>query len=289
MVTHRFSSADHTPLCADFYEPDPVAGQGQPRGTIVVVHGYCEHRGRYQRTAQDLARQGYRVIVGDLRGHGEAGGQRAHVDRFEEYLDDTVALLAQAARHAQGGPPPFLLGHSMGGLVALRYVQERAREGDLQGLILSSPLLGIKVQVPAWKRLLGQAASLTLPGLSLPNDLDPALLSHDPEIGRAYATDPLVSHVATARWFTEAQLAQLQALRRAPGVRLPVLLLQAGDDRIVDQAASQALFERLGGKDKVFTLYPGLFHEIFNEVERDRVLADVVSWLHAHQSAPSPP
>lgn len=287
MVTHRFSSADHTPLCADFYEPE--AGDS-PEGTIVLIHGYCEHRGRYQRTAQDLAQKGYRVVVGDLRGHGEAGGQRAHVTRFSEYLDDTAAILAQAARHARPvgeGMPPFLLGHSMGGLIALRYLQERAREGDLRGLILSSPFLGIKVQVPAWKRLLGQAASRAVPGLSLPNDLDPALLSHDPEIGRAYATDPLVSHIATARWFTEAQLAQAQALRRAPGVRLPVLLLQAGDDRIVDQAASQALFDRLGGKDKVFTLYPGLFHEIFNEVERDRVLADVVSWLHAHRGGPS--
>lgn len=271
MITHRFFSSDRTQLCADVYEPE-----GPSAGFILLVHGYCEHRGRYRTTASDLARAGYRVATVDLRGHGESGGARAHVLRFDEYLEDVDAALASCA----AGEKPILLGHSMGGLVSLRYALERP--GALRALALSSPFVGLAAPVPEWKKLLGRVASRLYPGLTLPNEIRPEELSSDLAVGRAYMADPLVPKVATARWFTEAMAAQELVRRRAGELRLPVHLQHGAADHIADPRASEAVFQRLGSDDKQLKLYPGLRHEIFNEVERDRVIAELVTWLKAH-------
>jgi alpha-beta hydrolase superfamily lysophospholipase len=164
--------------------------------------------------------------------------------------------------------------------VAMRYALERPEA--VRALALSSPFLGIKVQVPGWKSALGRLASRVYPGLSIPGEIDPALLSHDAAVGRAYAADALVPKVATARWYTEAVAAQAEVRARAPELRVPLLLLHGADDRIADPAASQAVFDRIGGSDKTLTMYPGLYHEIFNEIERGRVIQDLVTWLKAH-------
>ncbi|MCS6912783.1 MAG: alpha/beta hydrolase [Myxococcales bacterium] len=275
MTIRRYFSSDRTPLCADLYEPDPPV-LGSPPPQICVVHGYCDHRGRYRDMASRLQQAGYRVLVPDLRGHGEAGGARAHVVRFGDYLEDLHATLTTCAE--QGAM--FLLGHSMGGLVVLLYALDRPER--VRGLALSSPLFGLKVKVPVWKKALGRIASRIHPALALPNELDPADLSHDPAVGQAYASDPLVSRIATARWFTEMMAAQAAARRRVRSLRTPLLLMHGGDDRIADPVASQALFDRVGERDKVLLIYPGLYHEIFNERDRDMVIQDLVSWLNAH-------
>ena len=264
---------------------DPTAAAPTPRGTVVVLHGYCEHRGRYRHVAAHLNRHGYNVLVGDLRGHGESGGPRGFVNRFSDYLADTQAFLTEAAAQFKpsGGPAaakPILLGHSMGGLVGLQFALNHPEA--LRALALSSPFLGLKIIVPGWKRTLGLVASVISPKLRLPSGLGSADLSHDPEVGRRYDADPLVTHDATARWFTETTAAQDDLRARAGRVRVPTLMQVAGDDRIVDAEVSQVMFDRLGASDKNLTVYPGLFHEIFNEVDRERVLADLTNWLVEH-------
>jgi alpha-beta hydrolase superfamily lysophospholipase len=288
--TRSFTSADGTPLRADYYtdvdKPCPL------RGVVVVIHGYCDHRGRYLHVADHLVQHGYSVLVGDLRGHGESGGERGFVRRFGDYLDDMSAFLVEAkvqldlartARPAVSPPErPIILGHSMGGLVALEYLL--AHPEVARAIALSSPFFGVKQHVPAWKRALGLAASLANPTLRMPNGLDSNDVSHDPEVRKSYATDPLVTHEATARWFTETMAAQADVRVRAGRIRTPMLMLHAGDDRIVDAAASQAVFSRIGASDKTLTFYPGLYHEIFNELEPDRkrVLEDLTNWLRDH-------
>lgn len=287
MNTRQFSAADGTRLCADVYTAErsqaPESAKG--RGVAVVVHGYCEHRGRYRHVAEHLARHGYDVLVGDLRGHGGSGGDRGFVWRFSDYLDDVSAFLREAAvvfraegqGAGDGDRKPILIGHSMGGLVAMQYAL--AHPQALRALVLSSPFLGLKLAVPGWKRAMGLLASLIRPKLRLPNDLPASNLSHDEAVCRAYETDPLVTHEATARWFTETMSAQADTLARAVQVQVPTLMLHAGDDRIVDAAASQAVFSRISAKEKSLTFYPGLYHEIFNELEKDRVLGDMMTWL----------
>lgn len=305
-TSRNLSSADGTPLRADLYPlgqlispgsaKDPAEDSAPPapapplRGTVIVLHGYCEHRGRYRHVAEHLNRHGYQVLVGDLRGHGESGGERGFVRRFADYLDDVRAFLACAAAEltGPGGPPaagsapakPILLGHSMGGLVGLEFAL--AYPDVLKALALSAPFLGVKIAVPAWKRGLGLVASVLKPTLSLPSGIKSADLSHDPAVSRSYDTDPLVTHEATARWFTEVIAAHADVHARAGRIRVPTLMQVAGDDRIVDAAVSQVVFDRLGATDKNLTVYPGLFHEIFNELDQQRVLSDLTNWLAEH-------
>lgn len=290
IVTRAITSADGTSLRADYYTADPPAASDGKKGLIVVVHGYCEHRGRYRHIAEHLVKNGYAVLVGDLRGHGESGGARGFVRRFGDYLDDLTAFLAEGKKLYSGKagaaekdlPPqdrPILLAHSMGGLVVLQYLL--AHPSCARAVAMSSPFLGIKLAVPAWKRGLGLVASLLHPTLRLPNGIDPRDVSHDPAICDGYSTDPLITHEATARWFTETTSAQSDTRARAHLVKSPILFLEAGDDRIVDSAASQAVFSRISSADKTLNVYPGLYHEIFNESEpdRQRVLTDLTNWL----------
>lgn len=289
-ISRNLSSADGTQLRVDLYPlAAPAAATGtaagtadSPRGTVVILHGYCEHRGRYRHVAEHLNKHGYHVLVGDLRGHGDSAGERGFVRRFTDYLEDAQAFLSCAAAElpspgSGAAAKPILLGHSMGGLVGLQFAL--AFPDALRALTLSSPFLGLKIMVPAWKRSLGLAASLLRPTLRLPSGLRAADLSHDPEIGRSYDADPLVTHDATARWFTEITAAQADLRTRSGRIRVPTLMQVAGDDRIVDAAVSQIIFDRLGAPDKNLTVYPGLFHEIFNELDKQRVLSDLTSWL----------
>lgn len=290
--THALVAQDGMPLRADFYVP-AAADAVAERGLVVLIHGYCEHRGRYHHVVEHLLRHGYTVLTGDLRGHGESGGERGFIQRFADYIEDLDALLAQAKTldlaFRKARPPreggsaapgqPLLVAHSMGGLVGLEYVL--ARPDAFRALVVSAPFLGLRLKVPAWKRGLGLAASLVRPTLRLPNELSSAYLSHDPAMCQAYDSDPLVTHEATARWFTETVAAQADVRSRASRVRLPMFFMCPGDDKIVDPVAVQEVFDRLGSADKTLNTYPGLYHEIFNEVEKDRVLADLTTWLNA--------
>jgi lysophospholipase len=290
MRVRSFTAADGTPLRADFYGDSlavPTAGPDPaPRpGLVVLLHGYCEHRGRYRAVAQALTDSGYAVFCGDFRGHGESAGVRAYVERFTDYLDDVAAFIAEAQRaYAEqlpaGDPPlPYLVAHSMGAVVGLEYVLSQPRA--VRALALTSPFLGLKLRVAAWKRGTAMLASLLRPTLAIPNGIDASAVSHDPAVRTAYATDPLITHQATARWFTEVLATHADLRERAGRIRTPILIMQAGDDRIVDPAATALLFARLGSRDKTLHDYPGLFHELFNEgaADRQRVLHDLTSWL----------
>ena len=291
VTSHALTAKDGMPLRADFYVP-AAADATAERGLLVLIHGYCEHRGRYGHVAEHLLKQGYTVLAGDLRGHGESGGERGFVQRFADYVDDIDALRAlgltldaafRKTRPPREGtaPPslPVLVAHSMGGLVGLEYAL--ARPEAFRALVVSAPFLGLRLKVPAWKRGLGLAASLLRPTLRLPNELSSTYLSHDPAMCTAYDTDPLVTHEATARWFTEALAAQADVRSRASRIRLPVFFMCPGDDKIVDPVACQEVFDRIGSTDKNLTTYPGLYHEIFNELEKDRVLTDLTNWLRS--------
>lgn len=259
-----------------YYEWHPASA---PRGVVALIHGFGEHIGRYGHVFQALNEAGASVLGLDVRGHGQSEGRRAFLHHFEEYLDDVETALSLARARADG-LPLFLLGHSQGGLVVAAYAVERCgARCDLAGIVLSSPGIRFKVQVPAWKDALGRAMSKAWPTLAIPSGLDPAVLSHEAAVVDAYKADPLVATKATARWYTESLDAQQQVLQGATQVRLPTLVLQAGDDQIVDPVATRRFFEALGAEDKEYKEYPGLYHEIFNEVDRDRVLADLVAWL----------
>jgi lysophospholipase len=270
----QFAGADGLLLTRQMWRPE-----GEPTAVLAVVHGYGEHGGRYGGLAGEMAARGYAVHVYDLRGHGRSGGRRGHLGRFTDYLDDTAVFL-DAVRREQPGRPVYLLGHSLGGLIVTAYVEDRPADA-LAGLVLSSPFLRLGMPVPPLKLGAARLLSLVAPTVNVGNTVDAAALSHDEDVVRAYGTDPLNHHVATARWVAEVVAAQSAALSAAARIRLPLLLLYGAADTIADPRAALELFEGVASRDKTAHAYKGYFHEIFNETGRGTVIADLVAWLGA--------
>lgn len=244
--------------------------------TAIIVHGYGEHLRRYDHVARWLQSGGYAVVAIDVRGHGQSEGQRGHVDRYDAYLVDVGAAFDLAARLRPQGKR-LLLGHSNGGLISLRYaLSESGRRPD--ALILSGALLELAMKVPAWKERLGTMLSKTAGATSMANDIDASLLSHDPQVVQDYIDDPLVHTQVTPRYFTEMTAAREDAMLRAPTLTLPTLILHGASDSVVSPSGSRRLAEVVEG-DVTHIEYPGLYHEIFNEVERQKVFADMKAWL----------
>jgi len=263
--TPRFKSADGLALYGEWFPVD------KPRGLALVVHGYAEHCGRYREVAHVLNRARLSVLTYDMRGHGRAEGQRGHVDSYRDYLADLDAAMDQLVALSDTPLlPRLLLGHSNGGLIALRALADPLRSDRIHAAVISSPFLGLKVRVSPAKGLLGRVAGRVAPTLSLPNELRIEDLTHDPGKLAERRVDTLCHEVASARWFTSALETHDYVLDMAHRIRVPTLWLVAADDRIADPAASKAVHRRLRSWSRLHML-GGMFHEVFNETDRGRV------------------
>lgn len=252
-------------------------GEGEPKAIIALVHGYLEHSGRYGYVGDYFAARGYAVYGFDHRGHGQSGGARAYVERFGDYLSD-VSRYLELIREREGAQRPvFLVGHSLGGLIALRYVLEQP-EG-LRGVVVSSPFLGNKVPISGGKLFAVRVMGRLLPTVALDAGLDAKQLSHDPAVIDAHGKDPLVIQKFTTRWATEALGAQDWVLANAARLALPCYFQVGMADSVADPAVARAVFERITRADKRWTGYDGFFHEIYNEVGREGVFADLDAHL----------
>jgi alpha-beta hydrolase superfamily lysophospholipase len=225
----------------------------------------------------------------DQRGHGKSGGPRGHAPSLNALLDDIDAVVTRARTESDG--PVVLIGHSFGGLMAIAYTL--AHPDHIDKAVFSAPLLIPKVKVPAWKRPLTKILPRIAPRLAVSNEVDANLLSHDPEIARRYASDPLVHDRITGGLYGDTIARGEEFIARAGEIRIPFLLMQGRDDRIVDPTGSQRFFARATAPERAFCVYPGMYHEIFNEVEHEKVFQDVESWLtqrtDAHLTGWNPP
>lgn len=253
-----------------------------PRGVIAVIHGLAEHGGRYRETAEALSAAGWAVYAVDLRAHGlspnppKAG--RVHVNRFDDYFQDVDAL-TELTRKNHPNLPVFLLGHSMGGLICIRYALERP--AGLAGAIISSPALGVhpEFKPPLILRLLVRLLSRLAPRLRVPSDLDTNAISRDPDVIKAYIEDPLVSQKVSARWYSEMLKAMTRAHEGAGKLALPMLLMQSGADRLVDPDAPRRWQENAPAHRVELVVWDGLYHEMLNEPEKQQVRARILDWL----------
>ncbi len=249
-----------------------------PRAVVVVAHGASEHSGRYAHVAARLTADKYAVYAIEHRGHGRSDGQRALIDRLDNAVADLDALVTIAVeRHP--GAPVFLLGHSMGGAIAVRYAV--LHNDRLAGLLLSGPLAALEA-APAPQRIAARVLSVLTPGLPVVA-IDATLVSRDPEVVRTYTSDPLVYHgKLPARTVTELAAAIDAFGEQAPRITVPTLIMYGTADALCPPAGSLMLNERIGAADKTLKAYDGLYHEIFNEPEQDQVLDDMCAWLAAH-------
>lgn len=253
-----------------------------PRGVIVIIHGLAEHSGRYQDTAQFLSANGWAVYACDLRAHGLSPdppkAQRVHVKHFADYFMDVDALLS-LARKKHEGLPVFILGHSMGGLISISYALEKPQ--GLAGAIISSPALGTHpdFKPPLFLKLMVSILSRLAPRMLVPSDLDTQAISRDPDVVKAYIDDPLVSQKISARWYGEIIKAMKKANRNAATLKIPMLLMQSGEDRLVDPAAPARWANAAPSGLVEPVLWEGLYHEMFNEPEKQQVWARMEDWL----------
>jgi alpha-beta hydrolase superfamily lysophospholipase len=254
------------------------AGQAA-RATVLIVHGLGEHMGRYAALAQALNAWGYAVRTYDQYGHGASDGPRGGLPGATRLLDDLAQVVDQTRAGMAAGQPLLLLGHSMGGLVAARFVALQRR--PLEGLVLSSPALDPGLN-PVQKLLVAVLPAL-LPNLRVGNGLDARLISHDPAVVAAYQSDPLVHDRIAARLarFIADDSAAVRAA--ASGWVLPTLLLYAGADKLVNPAGSRAFAAAAPPAVLSSQCFEPLYHEIFNEAEpgRSQVLAALRAWLDA--------
>jgi alpha-beta hydrolase superfamily lysophospholipase len=253
------------------------------RAAIAVVHGLGEHSGRYEAIADPLSAYGFSTFAMDLRGHGLSEGRRGHVTRFEVFLQDVDRFRRELHGLVDVGTPLFLLGHSMGGLISLRYLEEF--DTPFRGGIIVSPWLATANPVPRWKVTLAEALNRVMPSIPFNSGLEPALISRDPAVVHAYRDDPLVHSRITPRLFNESSIAMGLAFQRSDRIRVPLLFLLAGDDRIVSTAQSQAIARSLPARNVAVHVYADSYHEVLNEPNRAEPMHDLRDWIASRLGA----
>jgi lysophospholipase len=268
--TDTFTGAAGVPIHLARWEPAVPA-----TAVVVVAHGFGEHGGRYGNLVERLVPNGWAVYIPDHRGHGRSGGHRAFIDRHAFLLDDLDQVFTRAdADHP--GVPVVLVGHSMGGNIALgSALRNQAR---LRGLVLSGPAVATS-GVPAALILLAKIMGRIAPRLGV-RQLSAAGVSRDPAVVAAYEADPLVFH---GKMPAGTGMAIIRSSERyateLPSLTVPLLVVHGSADALVSVESGRTAHRLAGSSDKTIHVYDGLFHEVFNEPEHERVLDDVVAWI----------
>jgi lysophospholipase len=260
----------------------------RPRAVIALVHGYADHSGRYLKTLRHFAGMGYAMHAFDCRGHGQSDGRRGHIDAFSDYLGDFDAFLAKV-RGESRGQKLFILAHSHGSLITLRYALDHAEMPEFGGAILSGPYLKLAFAPPKIKVVAAQVVGGIIPWMPVKNELSSEMLTHDVAVQKATDSDPLYNRTATPRWFNESNRVQLEVLVRAPEFKWPSLFLHGREDPIASVDATKDFYERAGSADKQLIVYEGFRHEVLNETEHDRVWRDIAEWMEKHMQEPAQP
>jgi alpha-beta hydrolase superfamily lysophospholipase len=254
--------------------------EGEVRAALLLVHGLAEHSGRYMNLVERFVPMGYAIYGIDHLGHGRSEGLRLVVERFTDYTDPLEAF-RDRIRVWQPERPVFLVGHSMGGLIGATHLL--SHQEAYAGAVLSGPAVKAPGNLPKAMILAGKVISVLAPRLGLV-PLDAEGVSRDPAVVQAYCADPLVCRgKVTARLGAEMLRAMERLLAEARRITLPLLIVQGGADRLVDPAGARMLCDAVGSSDRKLIVYEGLYHEVFNEPERDRVFADLQTWLEAHR------
>ncbi|BBY58663.1 alpha/beta hydrolase [Mycolicibacterium sarraceniae] len=277
MVTTRtertFDGVGGVRIVYDVWTPDT-----QPRGVAVLSHGLGEHARRYDHVAERFGQAGLVTYALDHRGHGRSGGKRVRVRSINEYTGDFDTLAAIAtAEHP--GLKRIVLGHSMGGGIVFAWGVDHP--GDIDLMVLSGPAVAAQSGVSQAKLLLGKAVGSLLPDLPV-EELDSNAISRDPEVVAAYNADPLVHHGKIPAGIAKALVTVGETMpQKARQLTAPLLVVHGAEDALVPASGSELLVDCVGSADVRLKVYPGLYHEVFNEPERDRVLDDVTAWIEA--------
>ena len=255
-----------------------LPARGRARAKIMVIHGFGEHVGRYKNVVSQLVPRGIAVMGCDLRGHGRSQGQRGHVDQFEQFVADNADFYKEIVAETAAGKPLFVLGHSMGSIIAMHYA---LAGNEMDGLVLSGIGAGSPLDSPV-KNALGRLLSAVSPRKEMDFPLSPEFISRDEDVVEEYKKDPLVHNRVSFRLAAELGRAHKQAVSALDKITNPTLVQCGGDDSSF--TGQQKLYQRLASDDKKLCVYPCLRHEVYNELpsDREKVLSDLSEWLEEH-------
>ena len=271
--TGNFRGAGDMSIYYQYWEPD-----GPAKALLLIVHGAGEHSARYQDVAAYFTQRDYTVVALDHPNHGKSDGRYGHVDSFDDFVQ-TLGIFHQQVSAEFSGLPQFLLGHSMGGLISCLYLLQQ--QSAFVGCVLSGPAIKTDIEPGLLQMLLIRVLSKVAPKAGV-LALDANGVSRDPAEVDKYVNDPLVNHnKMTARKVAELFRGMQQIQSSAGEIKLPMLLLHGEADAMASAEGSRFLHSSISSTDKTLKIYPELYHEIFNEPERESVLADVLAWCDA--------
>ncbi len=250
-----------------------------PRSTAVLVflHGLAEHTGRLEHVVADFGTRGFSCATFDLRGHGRSGGRRHHVARFADYLDDLEHVLARMDELAPPSQPRFLVGHSLGGLIAAAAVRERRPR--IAGVVLVSPALAFALRPGRLRLCAGRVLDACAPCIPMASHMPLDRVSRNPDVVRLLRAENPRGVRVSPRWYFECRAAQANLFAAAADFEAPLLTLTAGRDVIVDAAAARRFHAAVGARSGDDVHFASCFHALFDEPERDEVLSRIAGWV----------
>ncbi len=277
----RFTTADHVSLFQQSWLPL----KGKTKAAIIIVHGLKDHSDRYAEAARKFSQNGYAVYAYDLRGHADSEGRRVWVDSFDQYIADLEKFYDFVIK-SEPNKPVFIFGHSMGGAIVTEFALKNSH--PVAGLILSAPALKVGEDINGF--LIGTTKVLgsVFPTMAVLK-LDDEAFSKDPKVVQELKNDPLVYHgKGPARTAKELLKAIARIQEKMPDVTVPFITLHGDQDKLTNPEGSRELFQKAKSIDKTIKIYPGLYHDLLHEPEKDKVYADILAWLNGHNLAPNP-
>jgi alpha-beta hydrolase superfamily lysophospholipase len=269
---HAFDGVGDVRIVYDVWTPDAT-----PRAVVILSHGFGEHARRYDHVAERFGRDGFLTYALDHRGHGRSGGKRVLVKNISEFTGDFDTLVGIATQE-HPGVPRIVLGHSMGGGIVFAYGVEHPDNYDL--MVLSGPAVAAQTAVSPLLAWLAKTIGAIAPGMPL-QQLEAGAVSRDPAVVDAYNTDPLVYHGKVPGGIARVLMLVGETMpQRAASLAAPLLVVHGSEDRLIPEIGSHQLVDAVGSSDVELKVYPGLYHEVFNEPEQEQVLDDVVSWIN---------
>lgn len=246
------------------------------KAVVIIAHGMGEHSGRYQHVAEKLTENNFGVIAFDHFGHGKTTGKRGHNPGYNDVLD-SISLLIKQATSIFGDQPLFLYGHSMGGNAVINYALKR--NNTLKGFIATSPFLRLAFRPPAWKLSLGKLTQKIAPSITLGNELDANDISRDPVEVQKYIEDPLVHDKVSPNFSLSFINEGAWAIQNASKMTSPILVLHGTNDKIIDYKGSEEFAKNTN--KATLKLYNGAYHELHNDLCKEEVLKDIITWLNS--------
>ena len=254
--------------------------EGAVRGVVILIHGFNSHSGYFAWAGERFAGSGFAAYALDHRGRGKSEGERFYVEKFSDWLED-VDKLVEIARSENPGAPVYLLGHSVGGVIASSYAFEH--QAEIAGLVCES--FALDVGLPQLVQLALKGASHLVPHLpvySLKNEI----FSRDPNVVAAMNSDPLIANEKQpAETASEVLKAAARLKENMPNFHVPVFIIHGTEDKATRPAGSQYFYDNVGSADKTLKLYEGGYHDLLNDIDKEIVMADILAWVNGRVPA----